>query len=58
LEDSSEFKDVKPPNAPKQQRKLLEPFLSKEFANISAALFALPNEDQWQRKVLFMGTKI
>ncbi|XP_062162343.1 F-box protein SKIP27-like [Alnus glutinosa] len=56
LEDSSDFEDVKPPNAPKQQRKLLEPFLSKEFSDITAELFASPDEDQWPRKVLFMST--
>jgi hypothetical protein len=56
LEDSSDFEDVKPPNAPKHQRKLLEPFLSKEFSDITAELFASPDEDQWPRKVLFMST--
>ncbi|XP_059438343.1 F-box protein At4g05010 [Corylus avellana] len=58
-EDSSEFGDIEPPNAPKPRRMLLDRFLiKKDFSDISAVLFDSPDEEQCPRKMLFMGTKI
>lgn len=59
-EDSSEFGDIEPPNAPKPRRMLLDRFLiKKDFSDISAVLFDSPDEEQYcPRKMLFMGTKI
>jgi len=57
-EDSSDFGDVKPPNAPKQRRMLLERFLSKKDLPDISVLFDSPDEEQFPRKMLFMGTKI
>ncbi|KAE7995573.1 hypothetical protein FH972_000353 [Carpinus fangiana] len=57
-EDSSDFGDVKPPNAPKPRRMLLERFLSKKDLPDISVLFDSPDEEQFPRKMLFMGTKI
>lgn len=58
LENQSEFDDIEAPNAPRQSRPRRSRLPEKKLADISVALFASPDEEQWPRKALFMETEI
>uniref|UniRef100_A0A5B6ZYY7 F-box domain-containing protein n=1 Tax=Davidia involucrata TaxID=16924 RepID=A0A5B6ZYY7_DAVIN len=58
LGDSTEFDEVEAPNAPKQLGCYRSRLNGKKLADISVALFAAPDEEQWPRKEIFMETEI
>lgn len=55
IEESSELSDIEAPNAPKQSRIRRSVFSRKKLSDISVALFASDDDENWPKRDLCMG---